>query len=167
MFSTDETIHYAGSGVCRIQEIAVKRFGRTREQYYVLQPLHQNTSVIYVPVSNPQLVSKMRPILTRDEVEAMIDGAGRIEPVWNDDVTQRKELFDSLLRSGNFPDLICIIKTLRRQKQRRQEDGKTLHVSDEGYLREAQRLLYDEIAGVYGKTPKEVEAELKDRLKLD
>ena len=41
MFSVNDTIHYDGSGVCRIQEISTMRFGRTREQYYVLKPLHQ------------------------------------------------------------------------------------------------------------------------------
>ena len=33
MFSVNEKIHYGGSGVCVIQEIATMRFGRTREKY--------------------------------------------------------------------------------------------------------------------------------------
>ena len=72
MYSVNEKIHYGGSGVCVIQEIATMRFGRTRERYYVLKPVYQNSSLIYVPVENQQLVSKMRPVLTREEVDRLI-----------------------------------------------------------------------------------------------
>lgn len=164
MFSANDTIHYGGSGVCLIQEIATMRFGRTRERYYVLKPLHQNTSVIYVPVENAQLVAKMRPILTTGEVHSLIDRIDEIGTVWNDDLNERKLLFDGLLHSGSCEDLIRLIKTLFLQRERRQAEGKALHVSDENYLREAQRLLFDEFAGVLGKTPKEVEALLRTRL---
>lgn len=167
MFQANETIHYAGSGVCVIQEIASMRFGRTREQYYVLKPLYQHTSVIYVPVKNEQLVAKMRPILTRDEVQALIGRIGEVTPAWDDDINQRKQLFDELVRSGRCEDLLRVIKSLLAQRNRRQAEGKMLHVSDENYLREAQRLLYDEFAGVLGTTPKEVEADLKDLLKAE
>ena len=68
MYNVGDNIHYGGSGVCVIQEIAVMRFGRTREQYYVLKPVYQNASLIYVPVDNPQLVGKMRAVLTKEEV---------------------------------------------------------------------------------------------------
>lgn len=167
MFCANDTVHYAGSGVCRVQEIATMRFGRTREQYYVLKPLHQNTSVIYVPVKNEQLVAKMRPILSREQITALIDGIDGVEPAWDDDVNQRKQLFDELLRSGDCGDLIRLIKSLQQQRVRRQAEGKTLHVSDENFLREAQRLLYDEYAGVLGITPKEAEAQLKPKLQAE
>lgn len=167
MFCINDTISYAGSGVCRIQEISTMRFGRTREQYYVLKPLHQNTSVIYVPVNNERLVAKMRPILTPEEVTALVRDFDSIEPAWEEDVNQRKLMFDELLRSGSCADLVRIIKTLLLQRARRQAEGKMLHVSDENFLREAQRLLYDEFAGVLDKTPKEVEADLKEKLKAE
>ncbi len=166
MYQQNETIHYAGSGVCIIQEIASMRFGRTRERYYVLKPLHQNTSVIYVPLKNEQLVSKMRPILSREDLDALVEKIDSIEPVWDDDVNQRKQIFEELLRSGRCEDLIRIIKTLLSQRSKRQAEGKMLHVSDENYLREAQRLLYDEFAGVLGCTPKEAELQFREKLKV-
>ena len=161
MFCANDVIQYGGSGVCVIQEIATMRFGRTRERYYVLKPLHQNTSVIYVPVDNAQLVAKMRPILTPDEVEALIAQIPAVEPVWIDDINERKLRFEELLRSGDCVELIRLIKSLLLQRERRQADGKALHVSDENCIREAQRLLYDEFAGALGKTPKELEQRLK------
>jgi CarD family transcriptional regulator len=164
MYSVNERIHYGGSGVCVIQEIATMRFGRTRERYYVLKPVYQNASVIYVPVDNAQLVAKMRPVLSRDEVEALIKSVPEIPTVWEEDPQARKAAFDSLLRSNECRSLIVLIKTLNAHKERRQADGKSLHVSDETFLREAQRLLYDEFAGALDIQPAQVHAYIMDRI---
>ncbi len=166
MYNVGDNIHYGGSGVCVIQEIAVMRFGRTRERYFVLKPLHQNTSMIYVPVDNPQLVAKMRPVLTRDQVEELISAMPEVETVWIEDAQERKACFDAMLRSNDCRDLIVIIKTLHEQKKRRQSQGKALHVTDDTCLREAQRLLYDEFAGALGMKPAQVNDYILQRLQL-
>jgi len=164
MYSVNEKIHYGGSGVCVIQEIATMRFGRTREKYYVLKPVYQNSSVIYVPVENAALVSKMRPVLSREEVDRLIDGMPEIPTAWEEDPQARKASFEALLRSNECRSLIILIKTLHAQKERRQADGKSLHVSDETFLREAQRLLYDEFAGALEIQPAQVHAYIQSKL---
>ncbi len=164
MFSVNEKIHYGGSGVCIIQEIATMRFGRTRERYYVLKPVYQNSSLIYVPVDNEALVSKMRPVLTRQEVDDLIDEMPSVETAWEEDSQQRKLNFDALLRSNQCRDLVVLIKTLQEHKVVRAKLGKTLHVSDETYLREAQRLLFDEFAGPLGLMPAQVNGYITEKL---
>ena len=164
MFSVNEKIHYGGSGVCVIQEITTMRFGRSRERYYVLKPVYQNSSVIYVPVENQQLVAKMRPVLYREEVDRLLDGMADIPTAWEEDPQARKASFDALLRSNQCRDLIILIKTLHAHKERRQADGKTLHVADETYLREAQRLLYDEFAGALNIQPAQVQDYIQKKL---
>lgn len=164
MFGVNEIIHYGGSGVCRIQEITTMRFGRTRERYYVLKPVYQNSSLIYVPVDNEVLVAKMRPALTREEIDALIVEMPRVETAWEDDSQLRKTNFDAMLRSNECRDLVVLIKTLQEHKSKRQKLGKALHVSDETYLREAQRLLFDEFAGPLGLTPAQVDRYITDKL---
>lgn len=164
MYSVNDRIHYGGSGVCTIQEITTMRFGRTRERYYVLKPVYQNASLIYVPVDNPALVEKMRPVLSKQEVDALIQQMPSVQTAWEEDAQLRKNSFDTLLRSNRCSDLIVLIKTLQEHKQRRQAIGKTLHVSDETYLREAQRLLFDEFAGALDLRPNQVNAYIQERL---
>ena len=164
MFSVDEIVRYGGSGVCRIQEIAFIRFGRTRERYYILKPVYQNSSLIYVPVDNEALVSKMRPVLTREEIDLLIKEMPSVETAWEEDPQARKTSFDALLRSSECRDLIVLIKTLREHRDRRQKIGKALHVTDETYLREAQRLLYDEFAGPLGLKPAQVDDYINEKL---
>lgn len=164
MFTVNQKIHYGGSGVCVIQEIATMRFGRSRERYYVLKPVHQNSSVIYVPVDNEQLVSKMRPVLSREEVDRLIACIDEIPTAWEEDPQVRRANFDALLRSNECRSLIVLIKTLNAHRELRQADGKTLHVSDETYLREAQRLLYDEFAGALEIQPTQVHDYIRSKL---
>lgn len=164
MFSVNEKIQYGGSGVCVIQEIASMRFGRARERYYVLKPVYQNTSVIYVPVENEQLVSKMRPVLTREEVDRLIDCIHELPTAWEDNPQARKASFDAMLRSNECRSLIVLIKTLYAHRAQRQADGKNLHVAEETYLREAQRLLYDEFAGALEIQPGQVQDYIQRKL---
>ena len=164
MFQVNDKIHYGGSGVCLVQEIKSMRFGRTREQYYVLKPVYQNASLIYVPVDSPLLVGKMRAVLTKQEVEDLIREMPQIQTAWEDDPQLRKTQFDNLLRSNRCSDLVVLIKTLLEHKERRQSIGKTLHVADETYLREAQRLLFDEFAGALNIQPSQVNEYIRDAL---
>lgn len=164
MFSVNDKIHYGSSGVCVIQEIATMRFGRSRERYYVLKPVYQHSSLIYVPVENQQLVSRMRPVLSKEEVDELIRSMPNVATAWIDDVQERKASFDDLLRNHSCSGLIIIIKTLNEHKAIRQARGKTLHVADEAYLREAQRLLFDEFAGALNIHPSEVNDYIQSKL---
>ncbi len=166
MFIVNDKIRYGSSGVCVIQEIATIRFGRTRERYYVLKPVYQKSSVIYVPLSNPELVARMRPLLSREEVDALIASMPEVKTAWVDDPQARKASFDALLRNNSCADLIVIIKTLTAHKEQRQARGKSLHVADETYLREAQRLLFDEFAGALEIQPSQVDGYIRDKLQL-
>ena len=90
----------------------------------------------------------------------------RINPFYKltKDPQERKNYFDELLRNNNCTDLIRIIKTLLQQKERRQQIGKALHVTDENYLREARRLLFDEFAGALGMSPNEINGYIESRI---
>ena len=64
MFCVGQTVLYGSNGVCMVDDVTEKRIGKTKMQYYVLKPLCNNTSTLFVPTANQQLVSKMRRILT-------------------------------------------------------------------------------------------------------
>ena len=164
MFSVNDKSHYGSSGVCVIEEIKTMRFGRTREQYYVLKPVYQKTSVIYVPLENEALVSKMRPLLTPEEVDELIRSMPTAKTIWDEDPQTRRANFDELMKHYSCADLIVIIKSLTTHKEKRQNKGKGLHVSDETYLREAQRLLFDEFACALGIEPSQVSGYIQEKL---
>lgn len=166
MFHVGDKILYGCSGACMIEQITQMRFGRSLEQYFILRPLFQNTAVIYVPVNNSALVEKMREMPSREAVDCMIMHMPEAESVWIDDAQERKACYDKIMRSGNCIDLIRMIKTLSEQKRRRLSEGKNLHVSDENFLRDAQKLLFDEFAYPLELLPSQVSAYIQSKIEL-
>ena len=116
MFCVGQTVLYGSNGVCMVDDVTEKRIGKTKMQYYVLKPLCNNTSTLFVPTANQQLVSKMRRILTEDEAEAILRN---LPPCgdWNDNKQERSEQFRAIITEGSCVELIRLIRLVRTHGQ--------------------------------------------------
>ena len=145
MFCVGQTVLYGSNGVCMVDDVTEKRIGKTKMQYYVLKPLCNNTSTLFVPTANQQLVSKMRRILTEDEAEAILRN---LPPCgdWNDNKQERSEQFRAIITEGSCVELIRLIRLVRTHGQEQLAGGKRLHISDERFLKEAEKMVCEEFS---------------------
>ncbi len=145
MFCVGQTVLYGSNGVCMVDDVTEKRIGKTKIQYYVLKPLCNNTSTLFVPTANQQLVSKMRRILTEDEAEAILRN---LPPCgdWNDNKQERSEQFRAIITEGSCVELIRLIRLVRTHGQELLAGGKRLHISDERFLKEAEKMICEEFS---------------------
>ena len=145
MFCVGQTVLYGSNGVCMVDDVTEKRIGKTKMQYYVLKPLCNNTSTLFVPTANQQLVSKMRRILTEDEAEAILRD---LPPCgdWNDNKQERSEQFRAIITEGSCVELIRLIRLVRTHEQEQLAGGKRLHISDERFLKEAEKMICEEFS---------------------
>lgn len=145
MFCVGQTVLYGSNGVCMVDDVTEKRIGKTKMQYYVLKPLCNNTSTLFVPTANQQLVSKMRRILTEDEAEAILRD---LPPCgdWNDNKQERSELFRAIITEGSCVELIRLIRLVRTHGQEQLAGGKRLHITDERFLKEAEKMICEEFS---------------------
>lgn len=145
MFCVGQTVLYGSNGVCMVDDVTEKRIGKTKMQYYVLKPLCNNTSTLFVPTANQQLVSKMRRILTEDEAEAILRN---LPPCgdWNDNKQERSEQFRAIITEGSCVELIRLIRLVRTHEQEQLAGGKRLHISDERFLKEAEKMVCEEFS---------------------
>ena len=145
MFCVGQTVLYGSNGVCVVDDVTEKRIGKTKMQYYVLKPLCNNTSTLFVPTANQQLVSKMRRILTEDEAEAILRN---LPPCgdWNDNKQERSEQFRAIITEGSCVELIRLIRLVRTHGQEQLAGGKRLHISDERFLKEAEKMICEEFS---------------------
>lgn len=164
MFHVGDQIIYGRCGACIIEQIAELRFGRTVDKYYVLRSKYQNSAEIFVPVSNAMLCERMRPMLTRDEADHLLDSFPSVGTMWIEDTQERKKKFDEMMKSGDPAAVVIIIRTLAEHRLLRIKEGKSLHVSDDSFLREARKLLCDVLATPLLMTPSEVYLYLKNRI---
>ena len=145
MFCVGQTVLYGSNGVCMVDDVTEKRIGKTKMQYYVLKPLCNNTSTLFVPTANQQLVSKMRRILTEDEAEAILRN---LPPCgdWNDNKQERSEQFRAIITEGSCVELIRLIRLVRTHGHEQLAGGKRLHISDERFLKEAEKMICEEFS---------------------
>lgn len=144
MFKVNDTIMYGTQGICKIVEITEKDFMGTKKEYYVLKPIHDASATLFAPVNNEKIEAKMRRILSEEEIYELIDTMPYEEANWIQNENERKEKYRSIIASGDRVELIRMIKALYYQKQEREADGKHLYLSDERFMKEAERILYDE-----------------------
>lgn len=147
-FQVNDAVLYGAEGVCRIIDIGEQDFMGTRAQYYVLKPVYTPGSTVFVPVENEMLTAKMRRILSPEEIRSLIKTIPDEATLWIDDDNTRRARYAEILQKGDRAELVGVIKALYHRREEQQAKGRKLHVADERYLRDAEKVLYDEFAHV-------------------
>ena len=166
MFCVNDTVLYGAQGVCRIVSVTKESFGSSPVDYYVLKPVYNESSTIYVPVDNAELTGKMRRILSSEEIFALIRSMPREDSLWIENENERKETYKKIIAEGDRAELIKMLKALHRHQEERQAAGKKLHAADERFFKEAEKMLYDEFALVLHIRQEEVLPFITDQIKL-
>ena len=167
MYKVDEIILYDTEGVCRISEITEKTFGGKKQKYYILSTVSKNSMTIYVPVDNEKQTIKMRKILSSDEIYKLIRNMPNEDLIWIENDGERKEKYKQIIQSGDRRGLIKIIRTLHFQKEQLTKQGKKLHMSDEQFMKSAQKILHEEFSHVLKIEPNQVIPFIVNELKIE
>ncbi len=144
MYKVNDTVAYGTRGVCEIVDITEKLFMGMKKEYYVLKPIDNTSTTLFVPTDNEAITSKLRKILSKDEIHKLIASVDFKESVWIEDKNERKEKYRKIIESGDHRLLIQMIKTLWEHIKERQAEGKKALASDERFFKEAELLLYNE-----------------------
>ena len=164
MYSVGEHVIYGTHGVCRIGDITTMPFGADKRDYYVLSPLCDPRSTIFVPLDNEQLVSQMRPVLTKEEIAEMLSSVTPGSLDWIESDSERKDFCQTTLKSGDRLEMLKMIDMLYTHQEEMKNQKKHFHVTDERFLREAEKLLHEEFAFVLGIPRAEVISYIGERV---
>ena len=155
---------YGKTGVCRVVEKTGIAMGKEVSEYYVLSPVGDGRSSVFVPCDNEALVAKMCPLMTREEIDALLSVADKERLEWIDDRTQRMTFYRTVMSGNDRRMLIRLICCLFRKKHERQEQGKRLSTMDDTTLQECMRLIDEEFSMVLGIPQSQVVAYILERL---
>lgn len=156
MFNIGDTVVYGAQGICRIVSFDIKTIGKTDIKYYVLRPIFNENTAVFVPVENATLTAKMQNVLTESQAKALVCKINDIDVIKTSGENQKREQYKAILSSNDREQLIALIKTIRFERDNRRQSGKKLNINDEQTLRKAELLLYNELAFVYGVEPDSV-----------
>lgn len=164
MYGKGDIVMYGVHGVCRVVDEESRVVDRKRAEYLVLEPQGQSGSRFYVPTGNPNAMAKLRPVLSRAELDALLLSETVRRDGWISDEGQRKQYYRELLGSGDREALLRMVRTLYRHRREQTEAGRKFHVCDENFLRDAQRLIDTEFSVILGIAPTEVRGYVLDKL---
>lgn len=146
MYTVGSLVIYGSEGVCRIGEIQENRFGdmQSSRLYYVLSPVSANGTKIYVPCDNKLLVSKMKKVMSKEEIKRFInEDVPEIE--WIEDNRQRNKAYKDILQTYDRKQILSLCKLLYTIKSG-QGTTKRLYASDEEIYKKAIKILHSEFS---------------------
>ena len=156
MYQTGQQVLYGIHGVCSIIGTETRRFGKQKSDYYVLQPTNQPDSKFYIPVNSPAALAKLRPLMNRQEMLELLHSELVRQDVWISDENQRKLRFREILTQGDRAEILSMIYCLHRHRVAQQRLGRKFHQSDEGFLKDAEKLMNAELSHIFGLEPNQV-----------
>ena len=99
-YQKGEYIRYACNGVCLVDDVRLDRLTKKEppKEFYILKPVSNPASTLFVPTGNATLVAKMSRLPDREELDALIL-ATREEPLdWIDDRKIRLASFQTIVK---------------------------------------------------------------------
>ena len=136
--------------VCMIKEIK-------NNSTYILIPVDDQSLKIEIPISSPAL----RPLIDKEEVNKIIKEIPNI-PIIEENDKLIEVQYKSLLKNGNYSDLISIIKTAYLRNKKRIKDRKKISEVDSHYFELAEKYLYTEFSIILNKSFDETKKYIED-----
>ena len=159
MYSVGEKVIYGENGVCTVSKVApLESSGASDKLFYHLEPLI-GSGVYFTPVDSG---AYMRPIISRDEAEALIDAIPSIEPaICRDNRFNHVDAFyKELFKQHSCEALVAIVKGLRE----RMSEKKTKSSRAESTMKRAKDMLHGELSIALGMNVDEVEDYIRERI---
>ena len=116
MLKVNDRVLYGTTAVCSVSNIEQKTIGKVTRQYYVLKPVSHSASTVYVPADNEALLSKIREVLSVEEINDILQKLKSTEDIWIENEEQRKQRFNEIILSGDRLGYLLIIKTIKNHQ---------------------------------------------------
>ena len=164
MFSVGDYIIYGVEGVCLVEKAGfpdVVGLDKSRA-YYQLRPYYTGGTV-YTPVDGRAI---MRPVITRQELEALLPEAKTLEPLTDVPADQRAaaDYYRTILAKHDCRLLLRLCKTLYLRQSALSGTRRAISSTELRSWRMAEQMLYGEFGFVLGMTPAEVKSYMQKLL---
>ena len=118
-YQKGEYIRYACNGVCLVDDVRLDRLTKKEppKEFYILKPVSNPASTLFVPTGNATLVAKMSRLPDREELDALIL-ATREEPLdWIDDRKIRLASFQTIVKECDLGQLISLVSCIYHRRE--------------------------------------------------
>lgn len=128
--------------VCIIRDIKESKLKNTT--YYVMNPIDDSSLIIDIPIKNKR--GFLRDVISTDKAKKLIERIPKINPIENINEKNLDAKYKEMLYTGNYEDLIKIIKTTFLRNESRVNNKKKISEKDNNYFKLAEKYLYNELS---------------------
>ncbi len=162
----NDYVNYSTQGICQIEDIRPMKFSwdENQREYYVLRPVHEENAHVFVPADNQKQVEKMRPILSKEEIDRIIVSVRDQGMDWITDYKKRSAQFQEILARRNERELLLMASCLYLKSK---EGGKGLSSGDMEALRKAEKIIRREFAFSLDLKEQDIETYIGEKLGLN
>lgn len=128
--------------VCIIKDIKESKLKNTT--YYVVNPIDDSSLIIDIPIENK--MGFLRDVISTDKAKKLIERIPEINPIENINEKNLDAKYKEMLYTGNYEDLIKIIKTTFLRNESRVNNKKKISEKDNNYFKLAEKYLYNELS---------------------
>lgn len=148
MYQLGDQVVYGIHGVCKIVDQEKRVVDRKMVTYLVLEPVGQEGSRYLVPTHNEAAMGKLRPMLTAEQMQELLQSQEVRTDNWIREENLRKNTYRELITSGDRAGLLRMVYSLYNHRKAQNAAGKKVHLADDNFLRDAEKLLASEISVV-------------------
>ena len=144
MFKIGQSVVYRSEGVCKIVDIREESFGviGVAHKYYILSPVNDMKSTLFVPVDNETLTSFIRPVLSVSELGELLKSLEEETIELPKEARARHMSFRDILAIGDRRELILLVKTMSEYWKQ----GNRVLGTDINDFDRAKHMLYNELS---------------------
>ena len=157
-FNIGDAVRYGANGICVVSDRLRRKFSGTNEDYFVLSPVGERGSKIYVPADNGTLISRIGPVPERGNIADALDHPERVSEVWINDESERNGKFREMLNSGTCETAIYILFGMLSNRDKRIKAGKSPRSADDILINDIKKTVFGDIAYIFGITYNEAES---------
>ena len=133
--------------VCKVVEI--KENGYNDLNYYILRPVYDKSLKIQIPITIKK--DYIRDLISLEKLNEVVAQIPKVEVIIAEDKLIENE-YKKLISTGDYLDLIKIIKTTYIRNKSREEKKKKISDKDKYYFNLAEKYLYNEFSIVLNKS---------------
>ena len=122
-------------------------------------------STYYVPVE--RAADRLRPLLTKEQIYGLIDEMADVdfsETEWCSNSRERRGIFQNILHSDDYKEMMQMMHTLYQQQERKRRSGHRLAAADEAAMHAAENRMYQEFGIVLDIQPEQVHSFIMKRM---
>lgn len=150
MFMKNEYVFYASGGICRIEDVCLAPLdGMPQDRlYYVMHPIHDRNSVMYIPVDSDRVF--LRRLMTREEAEELVERIPYITAINEPNSKLLREKYNEAMKTHEPMDWVRVIKTVYLRANEAGTPSRRISETERNFAETARKHLYSELSLALG-----------------